>query len=91
MTRGLGLGWWSVAYDSLPLARDAAEDRRNVHLASDFDCAMRSLGFCIAVAGALTHSWDLGWARGEAATDPKVSIEEWRAKWQPNLDGRAAP
>jgi hypothetical protein len=55
VTRGLGLGWWSVAYDSLPLARDAAEDRRNVHLASDFDSAMRSLGFCIATAGALTH------------------------------------
>jgi hypothetical protein len=75
---------------------DAAVDAHRKR-AQEFEdwSAMRVRLTCLAqnlrTVGALTYSWDLGWARGEAATDPHVSIEEWRAKWQPNLDGKAAP
>ena len=87
VTRGLGLGWWSVAYDMLPLARDAAEDRRNVRIASDFDAAMRSIGFCIASAGALHRSFFLGQRAFALGYASRVAPPAWT----PNTRGKAAP
>jgi hypothetical protein len=79
VSRGLGIGWWSVAYDTLPVARCAAEERRNVRIASDFNAAIRSLGFCLAIGGALTEAY----ARGRVA-----GIED--GKYLAPFDGRSA-
>lgn len=86
------LGWWSVVYDlMLPIARDAAEERRNIRLASDANAAIRCLGFCIASAGALEAAYDLGWERGCVRASADATMEDLAASWISNTAGRPAP
>lgn len=53
-----------------------------------------TFGRNLAIAGALTRSYDLGWDRGQAEGNVGRSAREWRedvdGQWSPNVNGKAA-